>query len=159
MNHRWIEGLIILMVGVLGGCSSYLTSENPFTVKPPDVLLEIRGETYETVLGSHCWGNDNQMECVDTTGPPELVEGEQPIKVQPGESITFLMDYDPKPNEVFVTQIDDCGDKDISISNNRVSAPKEEGIYYYAYSVWWKDEKEPNLSHGDAMYAFAIEVE
>lgn len=32
-------------------------------------------------------------------------------------------------------------------------------VKVYDYGVWWMDEKEENLSKGDAFYAFVLEVE
>ena len=69
------------------------------------------------------------------------------------------MDYNPKPNVVYVGKMDNENDStEVKIEKDRFTAPIEKGVYYY-YSVWWMDEKEENLSHGDAFYAFVIEVD
>lgn len=122
--------------------------------KPPKTKITVGNETYETVLGSYCWGS----KCVDTVGPHELLEGEETIKVKPGEKISIVMEYKLKPNEFNVAQIDDNEETEVEIKNNGFKAPTEKGMYYYAYSVWWMDDKEKNLSHGDAYYAFVLEV-
>jgi hypothetical protein len=151
--NKWLL-LFALFVGIsLMGCSNNqiaLSGE-----KPPKTVVEIGNETYETVLGSYCW----KSMCVDTVGPPELLEGKDPVKVRAGEEIVIVMDYNPKPNEISVEQIiNDNDSTEVKIKKNRFAAPTEKGVYYYTYSVWWKDEKEKNVSHGDAFYAFAIEV-
>ena len=92
-------------------------------------------------------------------GPPELLEGKDPTKVNPGEKITIVMDYNPKPNEVHMEQmVNDNDSKEVKMDNNQFAAPTEKGVYYYTYGVWWNDEKDKNVSHADAFYSFAIEV-
>jgi len=123
--------------------------------KPPKVSIEVGNDTYETTLGTYCWGNT----CVDTVGPLEILDGKEPIHVMPGETVSFIMNYDPKPNEVHVVQMDKSKKTEVVVTDNRFTAPMKKGIYYYAYSVWWTDEKDDNLSHGDAFYAFSLEVD
>jgi len=95
---------------------------------------------------------------VDTIGPIDLLEGQKPIKVKSGEQIRLVMDYEPKPNEFHVAQISDNKETEIVAKDNRFTAPTQRGVYYYSYGVWWMDEKEANVSHRDAFYAFALEV-
>ena len=68
------------------------------------------------------------------------------------------MDYTPKPNEIHLSQIKNNEEIEIEIKDQKFTAPDEKGIYYYSYGVWWTDEKEENVSHGDAFYAFVLEV-
>jgi len=68
------------------------------------------------------------------------------------------MDYEPKPNEIHVSQINNNKETEVQAENNRFSAPMEKGIYYYSYVTGWMDEKQENVSNGDAVYAFVIEV-
>lgn len=147
---KWVFiGTVLLVLTMLGCSNGGITGS-----KPPKTNITVGNETYETVLGSYCWSS----KCVDTGGPLELLEGKETIKVKPGEKVSIVMDYKPKPNEFYVVQIDDNEETEIKTKNNRFKAPKEKGIYYYAYSVWWMDDKEKNLSHGDAFYAFVLEV-
>lgn len=111
-------------------------------------------ETYETKLGTYCWTD----KCVDTAEPVELLKGKAPIKVDPGEKLSLFMEYEPKPNEFNLMQVSESNKEEIVIKENSFSAPTRKGIYYYSYGVWWMDDKEENLSHGDAFYAFALEV-
>ncbi len=142
--------LIILIIFTLMSCSQDgLTGE-----KPPKVNIKIGNEKYETVLGTYCWKGT----CADTAGPLVLLEGKETIKVQPGEKLSFKMDYEPKPNEFQLVQISESIENEVLTKGNSFSAPTEKGNYYYSYGVWWMDEKEENLSHGDAFYAFALEV-
>jgi hypothetical protein len=142
--------LFVLISFTMIGCSNLGMVEE----KPPEVYLKIGDERFETKLGTYCWKGT----CADTVGPVELLKGKEPIKVNPGEKIAFLMEYEPKPNEFHLTQISDSNEEEILISENSFSAPTQSGIYYYAYGVWWMGEKEENLSHGDAFYAFVLEV-
>ena len=47
---------------------------------------------------------------------------------------------------------------EVVVKDNQFTAPTQKGINYYSYGAWWMDEKEENLSHGDAFYAFVLEV-
>lgn len=148
--NRWLL-LVAVFVGLgLSGCSH----NNLPGGKPPKVLIAVDNKTYEALLGTYCWGNT----CVDTIGPVEMLEDEEPIRVKPGETISLMMDYEPKPNEFYVEQMSEGEEKEIVVQDNQFTAPSEEGIYYYVYGAWWMDEEVENLSHGDAFYAFALEV-
>lgn len=154
--NRWLVVLVILIGCNLMGCSN---NNNEMTgEKPPKVLLEIGNKKYETKLGTYCWKEAGKGICVDTAGPVKLLEGKDPIKVKPGETISFLMDYEPKPTEFTVEQFINNKQSEVEIKDNQVKAPMQKGVYYYSYGVWWKDEKDSNVSKGDAFYAFVIEV-
>lgn len=126
--------------------------------KPPKVLIEVGNELYETKLGEYCWGNNKATTCVDIAGPVELLKDKKPIDVQPGEKVTIVMDYEPKPNEMHVTQFNENIETDIILSNNQFTVPEENGIYYYAYNAGWTDEKDATVSKGNVLYAFVLEV-
>ena len=149
--NKWLLPAITLMVLILSGCLNSAVLEG----KPPKVFMKIGSEKYETTLGTYCW----KSTCVDTAGPIEMLEDKEPIKIKPGETITFVMDFEPKPNEFHVLQMSEDGETEITLQDNHFTAPTEQGVYYYSYGVWWLDEKEENLSHGDAFYAFVLEVE
>ena len=149
--NKWSLPAITLLILILSGCVKGGVLEG----KPPKVFMEIGSEMHETTLGTYCWKNS----CVDTAGPTEMLEDKEPIKIKPGETISFVMDYEPKPNEFHVLQMSEDGETEITLHGNHFSAPTEQGVYYYSYGVWWMNEKEKNLSHGDAFYAFAVEVE
>ena len=154
---RWMFVLVILVGCFLIGCSN---NDNEMTrEKPPKVLLDIGNEKYETKLGAYCWKETKKAICVDTVGPVKLLEGKDPIKVNPGETISFLMDYEPKPTEFAVEQIINNKESDVEIKDNQIKAPMQKGVYYYSYGVRWKDENDSNVSNGDAFYAFVIEVD
>ncbi|MBX9974275.1 hypothetical protein [Cytobacillus firmus] len=149
--------LIIALLGLINtGCTNNgVTQEKP---SPPKAFIEVDNEKFETILGTYCWSSKGQAECVDKAGPIELLEGSEPIEVSPGESVTFIMEYEPKPNKIHVLQISSNEESEVKVSNNHFSAPTQKGIYYYSYGVWWMDEKKENISNGDANYTFAIEV-
>ncbi|WNS76257.1 hypothetical protein RRV45_04410 [Bacillus sp. DTU_2020_1000418_1_SI_GHA_SEK_038] len=148
--------LLFLLMGIsLLGYSKGIMSEE----KPPNAFIKINNDMYETTLGTYCWNGKGVSTCVDTAGPIELLEGKKPIKVKPGENITFVMDYTPKPNEFYVVQIHGNEENSIEVIDNSFSAPAQKGVYYYSYGVWWMDEKVEHLSNGDAFYAFALEVD
>lgn len=142
---------LLFLTGLsLMGCSSDGLSGK----KPPETTIEIGNKTFETTLGTYCWGNT----CVDTAGPIDLLEGKEPIKVKQGEIISLVMDYNPKPNEFYLGQISENKETEVVMKDNQFSAPTQKGVYYYSYGVWWMDDKAKNVSNGDSFYAFAIEV-
>src|SRR4051794_5529464 len=99
--------LLALISLTITGCSKDGLSGE----KPPEVNINIGNETYETKLGTYCW-NDG---CVDTAGPVELLKGKVPIKVKPGEKISFLMEYEPKPNEFHLMQVNESNENEVLI--------------------------------------------
>lgn len=150
MNIRLL--LFVILIGFnLIGCSNEQLSGG----KPPKVFIEIDNELFETTLGTYCWNGT----CVDTAGPIELLKGKKPVKVKPGENISFVMDYEPKPNEFHVVEMSENKETEVIVKDNQITAPTQKGVYYYAYGVWWMDEKEENVSKGDAFYAFVLEVD
>lgn len=154
---------IMCFILILTACNGIFTkntdgSGNLSGNMPPIVNIEIDGVKHETKLGSYCWESNGKAECVDTAGPVELLANDEPIQIKSGEQITLTMDYTPKPNEIHLSQIKNNEEIEIEIKDQKFTAPDEKGIYYYSYGVWWMDEKEENVSHGDAFYAFVLEV-
>lgn len=144
--------LAVVLVGImLAGCFNNGLSG----LKPPKTFVEVGNERVETVLGTYCW----KSTCVDTAGPIELMGGKETIKVQPGETITLVMDYEPRPSEISLYMYQENLETEVDVQDNQFTTPTEKGIYYYSYGVWWMSEKEENVSYGDAFYAFALEVE
>jgi hypothetical protein len=143
--------MTVMLCGlILAGCSNNGLSG----FKPPAVFVKIGDDKFETDLGTYCW----KATCVDTAGPVERLKGVEPVIVKAGETISFFMDYEPKPNKIHLIYFKDDQEKETKVADNRFTAPTQEGIYYYSYGVWWMDEKDEHLSHGDAFYAFVIEV-
>jgi hypothetical protein len=154
---------VLFIALILSGCSS---SKNRSTAeilsgeKPPNVTVEVDGETYETISGSYCWDvSKGVSKCVDSfAGSVDLLKGKEAIQVKPSEKIILKMDYTPKPNKIHFTQINNENSIEIELDDNQFIAPDEKGIYFFDYGVWWMDEKVENTSLGSASYAFAIEV-
>lgn len=156
--------LSLFMLLIIVSCSNNGTAiEQPEDIamvgnKPPNAMIQIENEIYETVLGTYCWSTKNESKCVDTIGPVEILEGKKPIPVKPRDVIKLVMDYEPLPNKFHATQIREDEQTEVELIGNAFNAPIEKGIYYYHFGVWWMDEKVENLSHGDAFYNFVIEV-
>ncbi|MEC2158819.1 hypothetical protein [Virgibacillus halodenitrificans] len=142
--------VILLSVFIFSSCNNGLSGS-----KPPVVSIKIDNKEYDTRLGTYCWNGN----CVDTVGPVELLNDKAPVQVQAGEQIKLNMEYTPKPNEIYLSQMKNVGEKEIKLKHNQFKAPDKKGTYFYVYSVRWLDEENENLSHGDAFYAFAIEVQ
>ena len=132
--NKYFFPLAVLLVFIVVGCSK----EGMSGEKPPEVYIVIDNEKYETKLGTYCWTGG----CADTVGPVELLKEKEPIKVNPGEKITLIMDYEPKPNEFYLNQINGSNESKVLIEENTFSAPIQKGVYYYSYGVWWMDERK-----------------
>lgn len=153
--YKWLAILFLVAGITVSGCSSDGLSGE----KPPEAKIEVENNTYETTLGTYCWEGNNRGICVDTAGPQEVLKDEEPIKVNPSATVTFVMDYQPQPDEIYVTQIsDDHEEMEINVEGNQFAAPMEKGVYYYSYGVWWRADGEENTTKGDAFYYFVIEV-
>lgn len=151
--NKYFFIFVVLLVLIIAACSKEGMS-GVSGDKPPEVYIVIDDDKYETKLGTYCWTGG----CADTVGPVELLKEKEPIIVTPGEKITFSMDYKPKPNEFYLVQINGNNESGVQIEENGFSAPIQKGVYYYSYGVWWMDEKNENVSYGDAFYAFVLEV-
>lgn len=126
--------------------------------QPPKAEIQIGERMYETKLGTYCWESKNQSRCEDTIGPVELLKGENPVSVKPGEAIKFVMNYEPQPNKYHVEQINEGKLTEVVVKENSFHAPTQKGTYFYSYGVWWMDEHVENQSRGDAFYYFVLKV-
>lgn len=151
----------LLLVFILSGCGDTSFENNGFSGDtPPNVIVEIDGESYETILGSYCWDiSTGGSECIDTVGAVDLLRDKEPIEVKAGEQIVLNMDYTPRPDEIHLSQIKNDIETEIELNDNQFIVPDEKGTYFYSYSVWWLDEEDKDSSYGDAFYAFAIDVQ
>ncbi|MFD1607407.1 hypothetical protein [Oceanobacillus luteolus] len=63
---KWLVASLLLTCFTLSSCSD---AHNEITgEKPPEAMVEVRNQSYETILGSYCWGGNGQSTCVDTAG-------------------------------------------------------------------------------------------
>jgi hypothetical protein len=153
--NKPLFGFVIMILFTLMGCSNEKVSvPKADSGKPPTVFVKIGDETHKTTLGTYCW----KATCVDTLGPRELLKGKKPINVKPGETISLVMDYKPKPTEFHVVQMNENKQIGVMVIDNQFTAPAQKGTYYYSYGVQWMDKKKPHVSNDDAEYAFALEV-
>lgn len=146
--------IILLSFVLLTGCGKG-TTEGFTGNQPPKAEIQIGDDLYGTKLGTFCWSS----RCADSIGPVELLKNEKPITVPPGTVIKFVMHHELLPNKSFVQQItEDKQITEVAVNDNAFQAPIQKGTYYYSYGVWWMDEKEANVAHGDAFYYFVLEV-
>ncbi|SES63478.1 hypothetical protein SAMN05216389_101174 [Oceanobacillus limi] len=149
-------GVVLCLIGVATfGCSNDELADE----KPPEAVIDVEENSYETFLGSYCWGSNGQTTCVDVAGPKDVLREEDPIEVSPSDQVMFTIDGEEKPNKIHVVQIGMEEEVEVTVEDNTFTAPTEEGIYYYSYDVWWMDDKVENVSNGSASYHFALLVE
>ena len=146
---KWLFCFVVLF----GVCFSGCTFNSLQGDTPPNVSIDIAGKSYPAKLGTYCW----QERCVDTSGPIDMLKDSETIKVEPGQTIKFMMDFEP-PLTTIELSIFTENEEEVSIELQDVyfSAPTQKGIYYYSYSLTWRKDE---LSIGDAHYAFALEVD
>ncbi|PEJ57161.1 hypothetical protein CN692_13490 [Bacillus sp. AFS002410] len=154
MSKRLIVSLLFILF-TFTACSQNDSLKGD---KPPKTQIKVGNQTYETKLGTYCWESKGQAECVDTAGPIELLKDEKKIPVKAGEVVKIVMNYSPKPGEIHLNEIVNNKESEVIIENNHFTVPTKKGIYYYSYGVYWRDKKDKHVSHGDAFYAFALEV-
>lgn len=147
---KWLISISLMIL--LLGCVDKPDAK-PHGANPPDVTVQVGDRTFATKLGTYCWGR-----CVDMVGAAQLLEGREPIRVNPNQEVSLTMAYEPKPNQFHLMQESGSGQTEIPLSGNTFKAPALPGLYYYTYSVWWMDEHRANVSNGDASYVFALEV-
>jgi hypothetical protein len=150
MMKKWKTAACGLIMASFTGCSNSGFLEE----SPPKAYLEASNRLYETRVGAYCW----KETCVDKAGPLELLKTEKPIKVKANESLSLVIKYKRQPNERDMVQIQNKNEVDVPLKKNKMKAPSERGTYYYSYSVWWMDKNFKNVSNGDALYAFVLEV-
>lgn len=126
--------------------------------EPPAAFIEVNGKRHETVLGTYCWSGEKEGICVDTAGPVQLLEGKEPVEVQPGETIRLMIEGKPQPSDMELILVQDDQHIPIEVKDDQFTAPQEKGVYYYSLGAWWKAEENPDVSLGDAFYAFVIKV-
>src|SRR5690625_2675442 len=99
---------ILTIASLLIGCQSQSVDNGGLPRdNPPPVQIKVNGKIYDTTLGAYCWGpdEDGYHECTDTGGPEELLSDTERIKVASEVVITIMMDYEPHPNIIYFTQI------------------------------------------------------
>ncbi|WP_246943304.1 hypothetical protein [Bacillus pinisoli] len=143
--------LFIVIVVVIAGCSvKELEGDTP-----PIPIVTVGEENIEVVRASYCWNTG----CVDYAGPPEILGGKLPFKVQKGANIKIRFDNEPKPSSISVSRMLDKDHEWLKdeLVNGVLTAPIEEGIYYYDFLVNWLSE-DGKYSSRDSYYAIVIEV-
>ncbi|WP_246945368.1 hypothetical protein [Bacillus pinisoli] len=150
-SFKMVIWLFTVIVVVISGCSvKELEGDTP-----PIPIVTVGEENIEVVRASYCWNTG----CVDYAGPPEILGGKLPFQVQKGANIKIRFDYEPKPSSISVSRMLDKDQEWVKdeLVDDVLTAPIEEGIYYYDFLVYWHSE-DGKYSLGDSYYAFVIEV-
>lgn len=103
---------------------------------------------------SYCWGN---LGCADYVGGKSMLKGKTPTVVTPEAKMKISFDYKPGPTEINVQQFQDNKTSEVPIKDGYIIAPKENGVYYYGISAFWKTD-DGKFSKGDTSSVFIIEV-
>ena len=124
-----------------------------FDPKPPSPIITVGEKKIEVARGTYCWDGLFNSICVDTISPPMLIEHHEiePVIVSPEAELKIEFEKEPNENTIGVNRwINHNGAKNVSLSNNILIAPKENGVYVYDVYARWEN--------GDSSYAFVIEV-
>ncbi|MFD2629451.1 hypothetical protein [Oceanobacillus kapialis] len=163
--------LLIIITLVFTGCtneeaeSTKEKAPSPSTevgsqqVTPPSIGINKGESTTVVILDTHCW----EENCSLTPNPPdELLLGETPLRVKPEDELELSVSTSEVPisDEIYspdfnIVQVSASGEKetDVNFETKYLTAPTEEGKYYYNITTEWDGELT-----GKAIYAFAILV-
>ncbi|TYS68854.1 hypothetical protein FZC76_07915 [Sutcliffiella horikoshii] len=130
-----VFGLGVGMLLILAGCAGMSGAVDSDRMTPPEAVVIVDEDTYETVRGSYCWSNNRQGVCEDHSGSVDLLADKEPIIVAPGEEITIDIPDGPEPSEYSVdfSLTNQYENFVVLAVNNKFSAPTEEGLYYFSY--------------------------
>lgn len=151
MFMRYMKGLLlgVTFLIVLLGCNG-VSGDKPAL---PSVTAE--GTEVEVVRASYCWDSS----CVDTVGPPDILEGVTPTVVSPGAEIEIKFSKRPRPTSFSISRINEQGGiKETGKDGVPLYTPDRPGVYYYDLFAQWLS-KDGKHSEGDSYYAFVIQVE
>lgn len=143
-----ISVLIIIGLIVIG---VYIVE--PFRSEPYTPIITTREDVIPTTQGSYCWNALVFAQCVDKvyTSPVEMAKEHQPTVVSPKQEIKIKFKKEPLPGTLKIEQVSDESNMKIAeVNNDAISAPNEQGVYFYHVIANWKQ--------GDGNYAFSIEV-
>ncbi|WP_042225102.1 hypothetical protein [Oceanobacillus manasiensis] len=128
-------------------------------VSPPYIGISAGANSTAAMLDTYCW----EENCSLTPDPPnELLLGETPLRVKPGEKVEFTFStgdatapYEIYTPAVSIVQIETNGEEetDVNGENSSITAPTVEGKYYYNITTEWDGELT-----GTAIYAFSLLV-
>ncbi|MEN2767609.1 hypothetical protein [Ornithinibacillus xuwenensis] len=135
--------------------------ESGNVAKPPDVQVWTDEDSTVVVLDVWCW-KEVSLCSLEPNPPEEQLYGSPPLKVEPGEVFEFAIstseipesDHIYFPDYIELTQIRLDEEKEVEVTNRRITAPMEKGRYYYAMKLQWEGEVV-----GQAYYVFGINVQ
>ena len=120
----------------------------------------------QTVAGiedKYCWEVEGKTCELEATPPKERLQlqGEQPMRLDQGEKITFSLSasnpnsltelLQPDKIELIQTKKDEIST--FEVTNREFTAPNEKGIYYYSAIFTFDGDIK-----GEAIYAFSLSV-
>jgi hypothetical protein len=121
---------------------------------PPLPIVVSMNTKVPVSQSSYCWGN---LGCADYVGGKLMLKGEIPTIVTSEANIKISFDYKPGPTELNVQQLQENKIIEVPLKDGYITAPKENGVYYYNISAFWKTD-DGKFSTGDTSSVFVIEV-
>lgn len=146
------KAVMTLIVLVVLGVGIYFVI-GLFNNNPPEPTITVDEKKLEVARGSYCWDGLFNSICADTISPPMLIEHHEikPVIVSPESELKIEFEKEPNANTLGVNRwLNDNEVEGISLSNNVLIVPKEQGVYIYDVHASWKK--------GSSSYAFVIEV-
>lgn len=119
-------------------------------IGPPKPSVSVGSKGIPTKLGSHCWKGLIKQQCVDVSGPPDLVEG-QPRIASPGSKVNIKFRKPPKDGSFGISNWNASSpSEEVRLTGNTFTLPEKEGTYIFTIYGSWE--------RGRASYAFKIKV-
>ena len=124
-------------------------------------MVHAGDNTTEVKLDKYCWEKGDKKCNIEPDHPKELVNGISPLKVNQGGIITFnanlnnpsIPTYAQKLDNIEIVQYGKGEESTVEVTGKTMTAPMEEGMYYYSVTVRWDGETK-----GEAVYSFSASV-
>lgn len=119
---------------------------------PPEITLEVNGETVPGVEGSYCWYGEEHV-CVDKIGPRSLLDGVEAVAVPADAAYRLTAPRYVRPDEFRYTVYWPNNTLRESGNASRSFTPDvSPGTYFVGGHAWWDDT-------GDVGYFFKVTVQ
>ncbi|MBW8351000.1 hypothetical protein K0H71_16360 [Bacillus sp. IITD106] len=140
--------VMFLVLIALAGCS--LRSFSKENQTPSTGKIVVDKAEYEMMGGQYKWNGENvEIQRVDHVSPIEIAKEFDTLILEKNKKIDILIEKNPSLTVYQWTE--DGSVKEVTLTDNQITAPSNNGYYIYEVVGKWLD--------GEASYIFDIEVE